>query len=57
MKEKIQILKESYFGTDVSESPVLTEEGSSDSTPRQDNPSMNHYMSAISRHSDSNKMI
>tara|TARA_R100000008_G_scaffold86010_2_gene77513 strand:+ start:1820 stop:2794 length:975 start_codon:yes stop_codon:yes gene_type:complete len=55
-RQKIQILKESYFGSDSSDSPVLTEEGSSDATAQQDNPSMNHYMSAISRHSDSNKM-
>jgi len=55
-REKIQILKESYFGSDSVESSYLTEEGSSESKIQND-PSMNVYMNAISRHSEPNKMI
>jgi hypothetical protein len=55
-REKIQILKESYFGNDSVESSYLTEEGSSESKIQND-PSMNVYMNAISRHSEPNKMI
>jgi len=56
-REKVQILKESYFGNDSeSSASYLTEEGGDDSQVN-DNPVMNNYMSAISRHSDSNKMV
>jgi hypothetical protein len=56
-RDKIQTLKESYFGSSSeSSASYLTEEGSDDSQVNSD-PSMNHYMSAISRHSDSNKMV
>jgi hypothetical protein len=56
-RDKIQTLKESYFGGSYeSSASYLTEEGSDDSQVNSD-PSMNHYMSAISRHSDSNKMV
>jgi hypothetical protein len=55
-REKIQILKESYFGNGSVESSYLTEEGSSESKIQND-PSMNVYMNAISRHSEPNKMI
>ena len=55
-REKIQILKESYFGENAS-SEYLTEEGSESNQSINTDPSMNAYMGAISRHSDSNKMV
>ena len=56
-REKIQTLKESYFGGEVTESAsYLTEEGS-ESRPTSNNPAMNVYMNAISRHTDANKTV
>jgi len=55
-RDKIQILKESYFGENVS-SEYLTEEGSQSNETIIEDPNMSHYMSAISRHSDPNKMV
>ena len=56
-REKVQILKESYFGNNANDATYLTEEGNADEMQSSNNPAMNHYMSAISRHSDSNKMV
>ena len=58
-REKIQILKESYFGDNPNtSSEYLTEEGSSNSDEQvSNNPAMNVYMGAISRHANSNKMV
>ena len=58
-REKVQILKESYFGNDFDKSSAsyLTEEGGDSRQINNDDPSMNVYMDAISRHSDSNKMV
>ena len=57
-REKIQVLKESYFGEGVSEnsSSYLTEEGGT-GQPQNNDPAMNGYMSAISRHSEANKTV
>ena len=55
-REKIQIIKESYFGDIVTPDNTLTEEGSGDSPTSTDSPAMDAYMSAIHRHSDANKM-
>jgi hypothetical protein len=56
-REKIQTLKESYFSGEATESAsYLTEEGS-DTKQTSDNPAMNVYMNAISRHSDANKTV
>ena len=57
-REKLQILKESYFGIDAPESStILTEEGSEYNETTKNDPAMNVYMNAIARHSDSNKMV
>ena len=58
-REKIQVLKESYFGDGISENSApsyLTEEGGMDQ-PQNNDPVMNVYMSAISRHSEANKTV
>ena len=58
-REKIQTLKESYFGNEATESSsYLTEEGSeSESQSTANNPAMDVYMSTISRHTDANKTV
>jgi len=55
-RDKIQTIKESYFGNDFSESSssYLTEEGS-ENVLKNNNPTMNVYMNAISKHSTANK--
>ena len=57
-RHKIQILKESYFGGSVNtSSEYLTEEGSGSEQQPSNNPAMNVYMGAISRHSQANKTV
>jgi hypothetical protein len=57
-RHKIQILKESYFGGGVNtSSEYLTEEGSGSEQQPSNNPAMNVYMGAISRHSQANKTV
>ena len=56
-REKIQIIKESYFDDNITSEDTLTEEGSDGSPVSTDSPAMNAYMSAIHRHADSNKMF
>jgi hypothetical protein len=56
-RNKIQTLKEGYFGAESSDSSsYLTEEGSSDGLINND-PSMNVYMSAISKHTEANRTV
>lgn len=56
-RNKIHTLKESYFGQESSDSSLyLTEEGSSNN-PTNDNPSMNVYMNAISKHTQANRTV
>jgi hypothetical protein len=58
-RDKIQTLKEGYFGDTESSSSLsyLNEEGSSSENVKSNSPMMDGYMSAISRHTDSNKMV
>mgnify|MGYP003388830063 CR=1 FL=1 len=51
-RAKIQTLRESYFGENAT---FITEEGSPEQ-PTTNNPAMNGYMTAISRHSDANRV-
>tara|TARA_Y100000034_G_C6891785_1_gene410375 strand:- start:632 stop:1609 length:978 start_codon:yes stop_codon:yes gene_type:complete len=56
-REKIQIIKESYFNNNLTSSDnLLTEEGSEDSLTINNSPVMDSYMKTIHRHAtDSNK--